>query len=317
MLKSAWPQWGPKKIAQLYRENLRRPLSVSTCHRVLKACGLVTGRRRRVRRPLSVSVAAAVPRQPNDVWTIDFKGWWRTRDGQRCEPLTVRDAFSRYVLAAHLPANARTEPVQREFERLFRLHGLPKVIKSDNGAPFACVRSPLGLSCLSAGWVALGIQLEHSRPAHPQDNGGHERMHRDIEAEVAAHVQVDPAAQQAALELWRHDHNHLRPHERLQGKRPAELYQPSARAFPATQPELDYGVGYLPRLVNSTGAISYRGGLIHVSAVFAGWHVGLRLRDELTIEVWFSYLLVGTIDLQTRRFASAPSRSVKAPGLAA
>lgn len=317
LLKSAWPHWGPKKIAQLYRESVHRPLSVSTCHRVLKACGLVAMRKRRVRRPASVSVAAVTPRRPNDVWTIDFKGWWRTRDGQRCEPLTVRDAFSRYVLSAYVPADACTATIQSEMERLFQIHGLPKVIKSDNGRPFACVRSPLGLSRLSAGWVALGIQIEHSRPAHPQDNGGHERMHRDIEAEVAAHVQVDATAQQAALDLWRHDHNHIRPHEHLQGKRPAALYQSSGRPFPPTRPELDYGVGYLPRLVNSIGAISYRGTLIHISAVFSGWHVGLRVRDERVVEVWFNYLLVGTLNLQTMRFASAPSRSVKAHGLAA
>lgn len=317
LLKSAWPHWGPKKIAQLYCESVHRPLSVSTCHRVLKACGLVVTRKLRVRWPARVSMTAVTPRQPNDVWTIDFKGWWRTRDGQRCEPLTVRDAFSRYVLSAHVPADACTATIAREFERLFRTHGLPKVIKSDNGVPFACARSPLGLSRLSAGWVALGIQLEHSRPAHPQDNGGHERLHRDIEAEVAAQVQVDVTTQQAALDVWRHDHNHIRPHEHLQGKRPAELCQPSARPFPATRPELDYGVGYLPRLVNSIGAISYRGTLIYLSAVFAGWHVGLRLRDELLAEVWFNYLLVGTLSLQTKRFASAPSRCVKAPGLAA
>ena len=317
LLKSAWPHWGPKKIAQLYRESAHRPLSVSTCHRVLKACGLVTTRKVRVRRPASVGVAAVTARRPNDVWTIDFKGWWRTRDGQRCEPLTVRDAFSRYVLSAYVPADACTATIQREMERLFRSHGLPKVIKTDNGVPFACVRSPLGLSRLSAGWVALGIQLEHSRPAHPQDNGAHERMHRDIEAEVAAHVQVDAMAQQAALDLWRHDHNHIRPHEHLQGKRPAELYQASVRPFPPTKPELDYGVGYLPRLVNSIGSISYRGTLIHVSAVFSGWHVGLRIRDELAAEVWFNYLLVGTLNLQTMHFASAPSRCVKAHGLAA
>jgi transposase InsO family protein len=317
LLKSAWPHWGPKKIAQLYRESVQRALSVSTCHRVLKACGLVKTRKRRVRRPVSVTVAAMVPRQPNDVWTVDFKGWWRTRDGQRCEPLTVRDAFSRYVLSAHVPADTRTETIQREFERLFRAHGLPKVIKSDNGVPFACVRSPLGLSRLSAGWVALGIQLEHSRPAHPQDNGGHERMHRDLAVEVAAHAQANVTAQQAALDLWRHEYNHLRPHEHLQGKRPADLYRPSPRSFSSARTELDYGIGYLPRLVNSTGALSYQGRLIHVSAVFAGWHAGLRLRDELTVEVWFNYLLVGTLNLQTKRFASAPSRSAKAPGLAA
>lgn len=317
LLKSAWPTWGPKKICQLYEESTGRSLSLSTCHRVLKACGLVVTRKLRVRRPVSLVSAAAVPREPNDVWTMDFKGWWRARDGQRCEPLTVRDAFSRYVLSAHLPANNRTQTIETEINRLFREHGLPKVIKTDNGAPFASVLSPLGLTRLSACWVALGIRLEHSRPGHPQDNGGHERLHRDIEAEVAAHAQINVVAQQAALEAWRHDHNHLRPHEHLQGRRPAELYTRSPRPFPEGQPALDYGVGYLPRLVNSTGAISYRGKLVYISSVLSGWHLGLRLRDAVTTEVWFNYLLLGTLNSQTRRFDSAPSRSVKAPGLAA
>lgn len=317
LLKSAWPHWGPKKICQLYEENRHRPLSVSSCHRILKACGLVATRKQRVHRPTHIPVVASVPREPNDVWTVDFKGWWRTRDGRRCEPLTVRDAFSRYVLAAHLPADGRTETIDAEMNRLFRQHGLPKVIKSDNGAPFASVLSPLGLTKLSARWVALGIQLEHSRPAHPQDNGGHERVHRDIETEVAAHTQIDAATQQAALEVWRHDHNHIRPHERLQGRRPAQLYGRSPRCWPKGKIALDYGPGYLPRMVNQCGMISYRGRQIFISTVLSGWQVGLRLRDSDTAEVWFNYLLLGVLNFQTLRFVSAPSRSVKAHGLAA
>ncbi len=215
------------------------------------------------------------------------------------------------------PSNSRTVAVAAEMHRLFQEHGLPKVIKSDNGAPFASGFGPLGLTRLSAGWVALGIQLEHSRPAHPQDNGGHERLHRDIEAEVAAHAQVDLLTQQAALDVWRHDYNHLRPHEHLQGRRPAELYRPSPRKLPAGPLTLDYGTGYLPRLVNCCGKISYRGRPVFLSTVFAGCSVGLRLCDPAHVEVWFNHLLIGTITLQTMRFASAPSRCVKAHGLAA
>lgn len=317
MLKSAWPHWGPKKLCQLYRENLQRALSVSTCHRVLKACGLVKGRKLRVRRAASVTTVAHVPREPNDVWTIDFKGWWRLLDGQRSEPFTVRDAFSRYVLSAHLPANGRMEAIAAEMNRLFREHGLPKVIKSDNGSPFASRSAPLGLTRLSAGWVALGIQLEHSRPAHPQDNGGHERLHRDIEAEVAAHVQVDAETQQAALDIWRDDHNRIRPHEHLSGRRPADIYRPSPRRFTDADLALDYGTGYFPRQVSCGGAIKYRGKFIFISSALSGWHVGLRVRDSSLLEVWFNYLLIGTINLNTNRFDSAPSRSVKAVGIAA
>lgn len=317
MLKSAWPNWGPKKLGQLFQENLGRKLSRSTCHRVLKACGLVETRKARVRRPVSVTVAARVAREPNDVWTIDYKGWWRTADGSRCEPLTVRDAFSRYVLCAHLPPDGRTESVEAEMNRLFRQHGLPKVIKSDNGVPFASVQGPLGLTRLSASWVALGIQLEHSRPAHPQDNGAHERLHRDIKFEVESQRQVDAKAQQAALEVWRREHNEVRPHEALGGRRPAELYRRSPRALPKDRPELGYGPGYLARSVTPAGTISYQGHQLFISSALAGWHVGLRPQGENAVEVWFSHLLVGTINLQTMRFGSAPSRSAKAHGLAA
>ena len=317
MLKSAWPTWGPKKLCQLYEENLGRSLSLSTCHRVLKACGLVHERRLRARRPATMSVAAYVAREPNDVWTIDFKGWWRLKNGGRCEPFTVRDAFSRYVLCAYVPNDTGAATIEKQMTALFRQYGLPKVIKSDNGAPFASTTTPLGLTRLSAGWVALGIQLEHSRPAHPQDNGAHERMHRDIDAEVAAHIQVDAVAQQAALDIWRDEFNRIRPHEHLEGRRPAQLYHPSPRSLPSGAWDLDYGAGYLPRRVTTAGEIRFRGHRTFITTALAHQCVGLRLRDAATAEVWFNYLLIGTINLNTKRFDSAPSRSVKALGVAA
>lgn len=317
MLKSAWPTWGPKKLCQLYEESLGRALSLSTCHRILKACGLVQQRKVRMHRPTTLSVAAYVAREPNDVWTIDFKGWWTLKDGRRCEPFTVRDAFSRYVLCAHVPTDTGAATIEQQMNALFRQYGLPKVIKSDNGAPFASATTPLGLTRLSAGWVALGIQLEHSRPAHPQDNGAHERMHRDIDAEVAAHIQVDATAQQAALDLWRDEFNRIRPHEHLQGRRPAQIYHPSARSLPTTPWTLQYGPGYLPRRVALAGGIRFRGNRIFITTALAHQSVGLRLRDAVTAEVWFNYLLIGTINLNTKRFDSAPSRSVKALGVAA
>lgn len=317
MLKMAWPSWGPKKLCQLYEEGLGVPLGLSTCHRVLKAAGLIQGRRKRMRQPAALVVGAMVPLAANDVWTIDFKGWWRLGDGHRCEPLTVRDAFSRFVLTAYVPRDGRAETIAAEFNRLFKENGLPKVLKSDNGSPFCSSRAPLGLSKLSAGWVALGIQLEHSRPAHPQDNPAHERMHRDLQAEVAAHTQVDAAAQQAALEIWRRDYNRVRPHESLQGRRPAQLYQKSPRPFPRGPVALDYGSGFLPRLVSANGTIRYHGKIIFITVALAQLHVGLRIRSCAILEVWFNYLLVGTLNLQTNRFHSAPSRSVKVVGLAA
>jgi transposase InsO family protein len=316
-LKMAYPHWGPKKISVLYFNAEGERIGVSSCHRVLKAAGFVEARKRRVRRAATLIVGAVVPRAANDVWTVDFKGWWRLGDGERCEPLTVRDAFSKYILAAVVPANGRTQTMIQEFNQLFQINGLPKVIKSDNGTPFASHAAPLGLSTLSASWVALGIELEHSRPGHPQDNGAHERMHKDIEAEVSSKVQMDVRAQQAALDLWRREYNEVRPHETLKGRRPAELYCKSPRLYPTGPVRLDYGPGYFPRKVSSIGKIKYDSRAIFITTALAGWEVGLRLVFENAAEVWFNYLLVGTIDLKTNRFDSAPSRSVKAVGLAA
>jgi transposase InsO family protein len=316
-LKLAYPHWGPRKIADLYSRAQGRRLGVSTCHRVLKAAGFVQARPRRVRRAATLVLGAAVARAPNDVWTVDFKGWWRLGDRSRCEPLTVRDAFSKLILAASVLPDARAETIGQEFTRLFQLYGLPKVIKSDNGAPFASTLVPQRLSRLSAGWVALGIGLEHSRPGHPQDNGAHERMHRDLQAEVAAKVQVDRRAQQAALDLWRHEYNEIRPHEALGGRRPADLYGKSLRPYPAAPRRLDYGPGFLPRKVTAGGTINYEGRRLFLTTALTGWTVGLRIVSGTQVEVWFNYLLLGSIDLQTNRFGSAPSRSAKAVGLAA
>lgn len=147
---------------------------------------------------------------PNEVWTVDFKGWWYDPQRRRCEPLTVRAEYSRYVLELRRLADARTETVRLCFERLFERHGLPGAIRSDNGAPFVHAYALFGLSRLSVWWLALGIDLERGRPGHPQDNGAHERMHRDIGTELEPRT-----AEQETLDLWREEFNHERPHEAL------------------------------------------------------------------------------------------------------
>jgi putative transposase len=147
----------------------------------------------------------------HDIWTVDFKGWWHDAQG-RCEPLTVRDEYSRYVLEARSLAKAKTETVRACFEALFAQHGLPAAIRSDNGVPFASMSAPLGLSRLSAWWVALGINLLRGRPARPGDNSHHERLHLDISHEVQG---ADYVERQAALDIWRQDFNQIRPHESL------------------------------------------------------------------------------------------------------
>lgn len=296
-LRLAHPTWGPKKLCVLYARLHPTAPSVGSCHRVLRRAGLIVARRRRVASASARLIAATPAHAPNDVWTVDFKGWWRLADRQRCEPLTVRDAYSRFVLAARLVPDAGTATVRAEFERLFQTYGLPKVIKSDNGPPFASTKSVLGLSRLSAWWVALGIDLDRSRPAHPQDNGAHERLHRDIRAELARFIQPDAAAQQAAFELWREQFNHERPHEALQQRCPGELYTKSDRLYrPA---DLGYGPGFVTRRVTPTGLIRWEGDSVFVSHALAGWDLGLRSRDTHHLEVHFAHLPLGFIDLQT------------------
>jgi putative transposase len=145
-----------------------------------------------------------------------------TVDNSRCEPLTVRDAFSRFVLAVVL-CTTKAVDVRRVFEELFRRYGIPRAIQCDNGTPFSSGRAPAGLSKLSAWWVSLGIQLVRSRPACPQDNGGHERMHRDLRRDVQLAPATTREHQQRALEKWRQEFNHVRSHDALDGKTPAEV----------------------------------------------------------------------------------------------
>jgi len=303
-LKLAHPTWGPKKIRALYaRLEAPGPLpSLSSVKRVLDRAGLVQPRRRRAQRACGRLQTPRAAHGPNDVWTVDFKGWWYTAGHQRCEPLTVRDLFSRYVLTAAPLPNARGETVRAAFETLFGQHGLPAVIRSDNGAPFACTRAPRGLSRLSAWWLALGIDLDRIAPGRPDQNGAHERMHRDLAGAVQRRVDGPLELHREALEIWRHDYNHRRPHEALAMRTPADLYRPSPRPFAGTPDMIDYADGWLPRKVGRAGAIRLDGMAIGISTALAGWHVGLRPDGPKGYQVAFGRLPLGRIDTATWAF---------------
>jgi hypothetical protein len=241
----------------------------------------------------------------NEVWTVDFKGWWRN-GAKRCEPLTVRDEHSRYVLEVRALADARSETVRKSFECLFEGQGLPRAIRSDNGAPFASVHALLGLSRLSAWWVALGIDLERGRPGHPQDNAAHERMHKDISREIEALGQSD----QDTLDLWRQTFNYERPHEALGMRCPGEVYTASKRKYEGTPEDLDYPQ-MCTRRVSQHGLIRVDRQRLFLSTSLAGWSVGLKPIAEDLLEVWFGLLLLGQIDLATSNFIRADIRPNK------
>jgi putative transposase len=306
-LKLAHRHWGPRKIRELYLRRHGTAASESSFKRVLERAGMTEPRRRRQRATEAGRLWSGQRGQaPNEVWTVDFKGWWYDGQGQRCEPLTVRDEHSRYVLELRRLADARTGTVRLCFERLFERHGLPGAIRSDNGTPFAQARGLLGLSRLSAWWVALGIDLERGRPGHPQDNGAHERLHRDIGVELEPRT-----AAQEALDLWREEFNHERPHEALGMKCPAEIYQPSQRPYAGTPEDVDYP-GMDSRKVGEGGKIKWTGVDLFITCSLAGWSVGLKQLACGRLEVWFGRLLLGWIEPATESFQRAENRPLEA-----
>ena len=305
-LKLAHLSWGPRKIRELYLRRHGEVASESTFKRVLEHAGLTQKRRRRQRSNEAGRFRSGRRAgRANEVWTVDFKGWWRSL-GRRCEPLTVRDEHSRYVLEVRALENARSETVRQSFEQLFARHGLPEAIRSDNGAPFASVQGLFGLSRLSIWWVALGIDLERGRPGHPQDNGAHERLHRDISRELEATGQAD----QAALDLWRQSFNYERPHEALGMRCPGEVYLPSERKYEGTPEDLEYPQMCTRRVCH--GTIKLEGEKLFLSTSLAGWSVGLKPLAAERLEIWFGRLFLGEVDLATSSFIRADIRPNKA-----
>lgn len=292
-LRQGHPTWGGKKLRKLLMKNHGEDApAVRTIERVMREFGLIRRRRWRERSiAVPTNAPAVVVEAPNDLWTVDFKGWWLTDDGVRCEPLTVRDAHSRFVLALRGLPRTKQTLVRPVFEELFRRYGLPKAIQSDNGSPFAHVLSLGGLSKLSAWWTALGIHVVRSRPGCPQDNGGHERMHVDVCAELQARSAPSLLAQQALFDDWTAEFNHVRPHEAIGLRVPAELYRPSSRKMPMLVIP-SYPKHMHPVHVDTSGKITHRRWKVHVSKVLYRHVVGV---EEFPNEyrIWFCNLLLG------------------------
>jgi putative transposase len=296
-LKFAHPYWGPAKIRALYLRQHGEAASLSSFKRVLEAAGLTQRRKRRRASEAGRLSTGARAKAVNEIWTVDFKGWWYGTEG-RFEPLTVRDEFSRYLLELRQVPNARSQTVQQSFEKLFQRHGLPHAIRSDNGTPFASRTAVLGLSRLSAWWVALGIDLERSRPGKPQDNGAHERLHRDISQELEC---LGKNINQEALDLWRHQFNYQRPHEALDMRCPGELYHNSTRKYAGGVQELLYD-DMIVRRVNDSGCIRWKERSIFISQSLSAWNIGLKSTQNQGIELWFAQLLLGHLDPTTLSF---------------
>lgn len=295
-LRRAHPTWGARKLrAVLLRDRSASEVPSSrTIGRVLHRAGECKPRRARKRRKAARGQAPEVVVEgPNDLWTVDFKGWWRTRDGSKCEPLTVRDAWSRYVLTIDVLEKPSYELVREVFERLFEAYGLPKALLSDNGPPFVATSGQVGHTRLSAWWASLGIRVVRSRPGCPQDNGGHERMHRDMAAELELNPAAEPSEQQKSCSRWRVEFNHHRPHQALEQSTPASVYRKSRRVYPSSPPELVYPEWMATRRVSCSGALRWRGYHRHLSTGLAGHNVGVEDLGSKRFRVWFGPECIG------------------------
>ena len=297
---------GPKKLVPLLRAaypHLRWP-APSTAGGILDRAGLVRRRRRRRRTapwhdPFQQSI------HPNDCWCTDFKGWVRTGDGVRIDPLTIQDARSRYLLACQALRRPAFHQVRPVFERTFREYGLPLVIRSDNGPPFASTALG-GLTQLAVWFVKLGVIPERIQPGHPEQNGRLERFHRTLNEETLKPVGPTPARQQRVFDSYLYRYNHQRPHEALGQTPPAAHYRSSPRPYPRTVASPVYDAGVIVRRVRRNGEIKWGGGLLYLSEALIGEPVGLVQRDDRYWTVRFGPLAIGLLDAHRRSILHTP-----------
>jgi putative transposase len=287
---------GAKKIRVLLKK--RHPgwevPSVTTIYKILRQEELI--RPRKVRRRVAPMQQPFSPvREPNDVWSADFKGQFRTADGCWCYPLTIMDHKSRFLLGCRNLEGTRFKQTKAEFEKLFREYGLPWRIRTDNGVPFASI-SPGGISQLSRWWIRLGILPERIQPGQPQQNGRHERMHRTLKQETTRPPTETIDLQQNRFDHFRQDYNHERPHESLGQKPPASCYQPSSRSMPEILPELEYPGYFLRAYVNPNGVINHEGHRVYVGGLLKGEHVGLEEVADGIWDVFFGPVKLGSFD---------------------
>jgi transposase InsO family protein len=296
------PDWGPKKLKDVLEKHLGHDLpSASTLGEILVRRGLITRRKIRRRHPPRPTALRPVS-AANEVWCIDYKGQFRLGDGRYCYPLTVTDQFSRYILGCEAMAAIDDDQAREAMTAIFREHGLPSYMRSDNGPPFAST-GLLGLTRLSVFWMRLGIIPERTRPAHPQDNGRHERMHRTLKRKTTRPPRTNLLQQQEVFDAFVLEFNTERPHEALGMKRPAEVYGPSPRTFPSVLREPSYPTHDDAVAVNSAGSIWISGrGTLYISSALAGQLVGIREEDDGRWLFTFMDLDLGHLETHTNTF---------------
>lgn len=279
-VKREHPSWGARKVRDKLVGDLPmiHPPARSTVHAVLDRHGLVTRRKRR-RHNKAQGTPLVHAGSPNALWCADYKGEFRMGNRRYCYPLTITDYRSRYLLACEGMESTKSTFAFAVFERAFKDYGLPEVIRTDNGAPFASCNALFGLSRLAVWWLRLGIGIERIQPGHPEQNGRHERMHLTLKKEATKPPSFNFLQQQARFDDFVTVYNHERPHQALGGKYPAQLYTPSPRQYRVPE-EPDYPFHDRAVRVTQCGRICIGKRKINLSTVFAGQTVGLREEDD-------------------------------------
>ena len=300
-LKTAHPYWGAKKILELFKKTRRNAEvpSLSSVNRILSKANLI--KKRRVK-PVSADCrrlhAHIQPKEVNDVWAIDFKGYWRS-DGEICEPFTVRELVSRKILCVKLMQSKSSEAVRAVMTELFKKYGLPKVIRSDNGTPFSSPNGVLSLTSLSAWWITLGITPDRTEKGSPGQNGSLERMHADIAREIEGKVRGGVLANQAVIDAWVEEYNSVRPNEAIGMKTPDEVFIPSERKYIGDYEEIEYPLGFLTRKVTAGGEIVLNSIRIAIGHSLKGLYIGLKPLENNSYEAYLADFILGTVDMNS------------------
>jgi putative transposase len=310
-LKKSYPAFGPAKLVPMLDERHgKHVMAVSTAGAILLRHGLVEKRRPRQRSPGRIEHGPYEVSGAGDSMTADYKGQFRMRNGALCYPLTVADPFSRYVLAIDAMASTHMAPAKAGFERVFREHGVPRQMITDNGTPFCGAKSLGGLTQLSRWWIELGIVPVRIEPGRPDQNGIHERMHRTLKDWIGRNTRSSLRSQQRSFDAFRMEFNEVRPHQSLGQKTPATAFRPYR---PLAAPTIEYDTNMDVRRVNANGEIKWKGHQIFFSEVLIGANVGLLPIAESLWSIYFGSVRIGYFDetnraVSNRRPAAKPDK---------
>lgn len=290
--------WGARKLLKVLRRRHPRRTdwpAASTVADLLARCGLVRQARRRRGRAEHPGAPAIHTEGPNDLWTADFKGEFRTGDGIYCYPLTLADLHARYLLACHGRYSTQTRTAWPIFEGAFREYGLPRAMRTDNGPPFVTT-SIHGLLRLNVWWMRLGIQHQRITPGTPSENGAHERMHRTLKRRAIRPARATMGAQQRAFNGFRTEFNEERPHESLGMETPASMYAPSPRPYPERLPVPEYPGHYRVKKITTGGTFRFGNRVLYLANALTGELVGLDEVDDGIWHLFFNTVLIATLD---------------------